>query len=213
MKLKKIAALALAGVMAVSMLAGCSGGSNKTESGVTAAAVIDALGKDNKVAFSASSALQSTVEKTIQNIGLDNVSKISVADLAKVDTKLDANEFQLSKGTDTTNEDIDKNSDTFTAVKAVTVPSNYGEDYAVQMLASAIKEVTVENNSKDITELTDYNTQKYGDSSQYYYKFSYTGNVAVVTVPNADAAATETTYVVAFTVTRTAAKTAVPSMG
>ena len=80
MKLKKIASLMLAGVMAVSMLAGCSGKGtdNKGEETVTASTltgkVISALDEDTtkKVAFSSSSVLDAAIAKAVQQVGVDD---------------------------------------------------------------------------------------------------------------------------------------------
>ena len=101
MKLKKIASLMLAGVMAVSMLAGCSNGTkpedDKKDPVVNtgmAGKVIAALDKDttDKVAFTASSSLETTLQKAVQNVGTDisnNKLAANILDaLLKVDTDL-----------------------------------------------------------------------------------------------------------------------------
>ena len=80
MKLKKIASLALAGVMAVSMLAGCNngsssnGGNGNTE--VVTSSIVDAVNKgqsvanDVKITFTADSNLDSALKKAAEKLGI-----------------------------------------------------------------------------------------------------------------------------------------------
>ena len=97
MKLKKIASLMLAGVMAVSMLAGCSNGTKPDDdkkdpvvnTGLTGS-VIAALDEDTtkNVTFSADSNLQAVLEKVVKNAGYDGLSKLTANDLVNVDSDL-----------------------------------------------------------------------------------------------------------------------------
>ena len=99
MKLKKIASLMLAGVMAVSMLAGCSnnGGNNNNNNnddpvvntGLTGS-VIAALDEDTtkNVTFSANSNLQAVLEKVVKNVGYDGLSALKGDALVNVDPDL-----------------------------------------------------------------------------------------------------------------------------
>lgn len=81
MKLKKIASLALAGVMAVSMLAGCNNGSssngdNGNADVTTNTSIVDAVNKGQSVAnnvkitFTADSALDSALKKAAEKLGV-----------------------------------------------------------------------------------------------------------------------------------------------
>ena len=80
MKLKKIASLALAGVMAVSMLAGCNNGSSSNSgngnTGVVTSSIVDAVNKgqsvvnDVKITFTADSDLDSALKKAAEKLGV-----------------------------------------------------------------------------------------------------------------------------------------------
>ena len=98
MKLKKIASLMLAGVMAVSMLAGCSnnGGNNNNNNNEDpvvntgmAGKVIAALDGDTtkNVAFSASNSLETVLEKAVKDAGV-NFDDLTAADLNAIDGDL-----------------------------------------------------------------------------------------------------------------------------
>ena len=74
MKLKKIASLALAGLMAVSMLAGCGNNANSgnnNNNGAVSTSIVDAVNNgqasynDVKVAFTADAKLQDAVDKVV----------------------------------------------------------------------------------------------------------------------------------------------------
>ena len=82
MKLKKIASLMLAGVMAISMLAGCSNGGN-TDSAVTANTgslsvdgIVAEMDKDvaDKVTFDADAHLGSALRKALSDVGSSSVN-------------------------------------------------------------------------------------------------------------------------------------------
>ncbi|OUP25832.1 hypothetical protein [Faecalibacterium sp. An192] len=90
MKLKKIASLALAGVMAVSMLAGCNngsssnGGNGNTE--VVTSSIVDAVNKgqsvanDVKITFTADSDLDSALKRAAEKLGVSaNDTKLAAA--------------------------------------------------------------------------------------------------------------------------------------
>lgn len=80
MKLKKIASLALAGVMAVSMLAGCNNGSSSNSGNgnteVVTSSIVDAVNKgqsvanDVKITFTADSNLDSALKKAAEKLGI-----------------------------------------------------------------------------------------------------------------------------------------------
>ena len=91
MKLKKIASLALAGVMAVSMLAGCNNGSssngdNGNADVTTNTSIVDAVNKGQSVAnnvkitFTADSALDSALKRAAEKLGVSaNDTKLAEA--------------------------------------------------------------------------------------------------------------------------------------
>ncbi len=217
MKLKKIASLMLAGVMAISMLAGCSGkGETKPEepaTGVNANTVIAALDKKvtDKVTFTASSSLQTTLEKAVQYAGVTDSSDIGTDALVKFDDKLSEDWF-FTAASEPASEDAVKKAASITYVEHVTNQANYNEKYIVDQLAQAIEDAKVYKRTNTIAELPDYTKTNYTvDKDEYYYSFDYTGEVAVVEV--GDVVNNDVSYVIAFTITRTPTKTSVPSKG
>lgn len=94
MKLKKIASLALAGVMAVSMLAGCNNGSSSNSGNgnteVVTSSIVDAVNKgqsvanDVKITFTADSDLDSALKRAAEKLGISATD----TDLAKAITNM-----------------------------------------------------------------------------------------------------------------------------
>lgn len=215
MKLKKIAALALAGVMAVSMLAGCAGKGTDDKkdptdtSGVTAAAVIGALDKDTtkNVTFNASSSLQATADKAMAYVNDPVANKtFGVELLESIDKNLKGEDTYLPKENDAL-----KSSKKQTATFVVSTDSTlYGasDDVVVKSLAKKIADETyiARDNYYFKTlplksaEFTDATTEKYN------YEFSYTADVAVVSQANEQG---QMTYYVVINVTRTPSRVAV----
>ena len=212
MKLKKIASLALAGVMAVSMLAGCSGKGNNsgnnnnngvvTATGVNADTVIAAL-KDattEAVKVTASSELQNELETVVKYLGdasfaigheEDDFSRNAMTYFTGVDY-VDNFDFE--------DEDNYKKAQTVIFAHATSNMENMGNDVddTISKLAiarsidAAINELEMKENS-----LADGDEVKDGED---YYTFNYTAELAVVKVSNA---AGQTAYVYACTVTCT----------
>ena len=216
MKLNKVLALALSGVMAVSMLAGCSnnsgnGGQNGGEQPPVVTgpvgAVISALDSDtiNVVKFSNDSNLQSVLEKVVKNKGND-VGTLKASDLTGVDSKL-SNATVISKVVMDSNgvgcsEDSDKKAETYLGVKVLSSTQGANESYAVQEFAKTIETTKVYNNSKVVADMPEMSGVYNG--GDYWYEFEYTGDIAVTVAT--DAVTGQTTYVMAFTVTRTPTK-------
>ena len=210
MKLKKIASLALAGVMAVSMLAGCSGKGNNsgnnngdgvvTATGVNADTVIAAL-KDattEAVKVTASSELQNELETVVKflgdasfSIGRDDngLGRNVLANFTGVDY-LDAFNFDV--------EDDYKKAQTvlFTAATDIVVGSDMDDTVYKLLIArsidDAIGNLVMKENS--------LNNGAMVEDGQDYYTFNYTAELAVVEVSDA---AGRTAYVYACTVTCT----------
>ena len=217
MKLKKIASLMLAGVMAVSMLAGCSGnGSNNNNNnnddpvvntGLTGS-VIAALDKDStdNATFSASTSLESDLEMAVKNVGSD-ISKVDASNIATTQTgiktvliKIDDDYAKTLPGVNTVSpvesDDKETQSQTYVVVMP-TVGAN--ENYVAKELAKVI------DNEPDWATLADYSGDyKAGTKDEYWYNFDYTVDMAVV--ETADAVTGQTVYVAAYTVTRTPTK-------
>lgn len=229
MKLNKVLALALSGVMAVSMLAGCSGNpGNGGQGGEGEPPVVDnsltgqvisALSKDtaDKVTFTSDNALGVTLQKAIDNAGykydeLKNSSNANIIAnlMGQVDSDL-KNEIlpyiNDNSANYTNREESDKKEQNAFGV-VVFDGQGYGAEYAVKQLAAEIEKQDVmgQTGSKlfKISELPTY-TDDYGKAGdEYYYTFKYTGTMSVVTV--ADTITGQTVYVAAYTITRTPTK-------
>ena len=217
MKLKKIASLMLAGVMAVSMLAGCSGNgsnnnNNNDEDPVVntgmAGKVIAALDKDttDKVAFTASSSLETTLQKAVQNVGTDISNSKMAANildaLLKVDTDLTSKAIPQATSNSKATDKEEQSVTTVTVLDKANIGSD--ENYASKALAAAVEGFkadgvhTLAKLEADSVIYTD------NDGKNYWYNFTYTGDMAVIEVT--DSVTGQSTYVVAYTITRTPAE-------
>ncbi len=212
MKLKKIASLALAGVMAVSMLAGCSGngsngennngGNTVVEPGTSSivTAFNDGQDKDNKVkvTFSSDASLDAALQKAGKEVGssatalsvmryvgsLMGKSYDSLSDFATADTK--------------DGKIVDKQSKTMIGVMMFTSASYWTEEDAINAAARNVDDViaTLATDNKNSNGKNDTVGKK-------YYTFDYTGTVSMVSVAQESGA---TNYYVVYTITQTAAQ-------
>ncbi len=210
MKLKKIASLMLAGIMAVSMLAGCSGKGNNsgnnngngvvTATGVNADTVIAAL-KDattEAVKVTASSELQNELETVVKYLGDSSFS------IGSVDDDFSENAVAIFTGVDYVevfdfdDEDNYKKAQTviFTGATSSVVGNDVDDTVSKLAIARsidfAIDELEMNENSLNEGAAVEDGTD--------YYTFNYTAELAVVEVSDA---AGRTTYVYACTVTCT----------
>ena len=212
MKLKKIASLALAGVMAVSMLAGCSGnGSNgdnnnggntvvepSTSSIVTA--FNDGQDKDNKVkvTFSSDASLDAALQKAGKEVG-SSATRLSV--LRYVVGLMGKSYGLLDDFADAETPDrniADKQSKTMIGVMMFTSASYWTEEDAIDAAAREVDE--------QIAEFAADNKNSNGRDDtvgKKYYTFDYTGTVSMVSVAQESGA---TNYYVVYTITQTAAQ-------
>ena len=197
MKLKKIASLVLAGVMAVSMLAGCGTGNNTGDkdvvvtTGVNASSVIAKLDKETTdiVKFSASSSLQnhlSTVANALGDLALGDLDD-KLGDLA--------NQLAWLADVDVV-EDFEDNDNPETMIYMGQMLNNVSVDYVVRYIAEQIDEEIAdlaleENNAAELEDIED---------KTEYVKYSYAGDMAVVKVESYDG---YVGYVYAYTITRT----------
>ena len=212
MKLKKIASLALAGVMAVSMLAGCSGnGSNgdnnnggntvvepSTSSIVTA--FNDGQDKDNKVkvTFSSDASLDAALQKAGKEVGSSaseiNVLNYVVSLMGKFYDSVD--DFADAETPD--GNIADKQSKTTIGVMLLESADYWTEKDAVNAAARHVDDL--------IATLATDNKNSNGENDtvgEKYYTFDYTGTVSMVSVAQESGA---TNYYVVFTITQTAAQ-------
>ena len=218
MKLKKIASLALAGIMAVSMLAGCNAASSSSSENTAPATglvgkVIENLSEDvtKKVTFTAGSDLQTTLNKMVAYYGSDKSAlstNFTDVNLVKFDDDLEEAELPA---VDTTTTVVDKDDDAVSTAKVVTVDSSdANEDYVAKLIAAEIKDDAVMSGSIKLAGLpvkgNDLKSSSTVSAADCYYTFTYTGEIAVAAID--DVVNHNTVYVVAYTVTRTPAKNA-----
>ena len=219
MKLKKIASLMLAGVMAVSMLVGCSTKSNEEENGGTTEvkptvsnAVTVMNDAQSAVKFEANSdfdaALAAAAKKaahadvknakyTVALVGTDNdVNK----ELAK---KLDVDANLINTGDDiwfnAKRESADKGGRSATVTGLWIVEADgLTEKAALEQIANDMK-----------GKVDKQNTEKYPETvtlTDGTYAATYTGNVSIVTVNTSDKGESATAYYIAVSVTQTLAR-------
>ena len=206
MKLNKVLALALSGVMAVSMLAGCSGNSGNggqngegetpiVESGA-AASVIAALDSETKakVSFSSNATLQTNLETAIRYLGAGS-NDVTADNIRNVMLRIDANladetEFPYvgANNVGAPNENEDKTVQSVTLVHMLGV-AGADEAYAAKQLAAWIDSQDMQNDSPVTTcaDLLD-KSMVYGQDSEnegYWYSLKYTGDVAFASVTDA----------------------------
>ena len=200
MKLNKVLALALSGIMAVSMLAGCSNNTNggKDEqvpaTGIVAA-VNNGQSADNKVkiTFTADATLDSSLNKAIIAAGED-------ANFDAVQVKLMP---MLKDAVAVTTSDIAQTLNTkkvgkVTGVEVFSINGLYSEEAAEKEAAKSIDAMIATLKENTVTGNT-----KVGDT---YYKYDYTGSVSMVKASKNDGT---TTYFVAVAITSNTTKATV----
>ena len=217
MKLKKFAAMMLAGVMAVSMLAGCAEGGKKEDdkdpvvtTGMTGS-VIAALDEDTtkNVEFTAGSNLENVLKKAVQNAGYNGLDDINAKALNAIDSDISTkgqleNVGLSSDGSKETDKKESKATYVVTVAGEGKNEATIAKELADKVDSKKIGKASNKNVGWD--ELPEYSyTFQDDDDKDYWYAFDYTADIAVVDVSNAITG--ETTYVVAVTVTRTPTET------
>ena len=217
MKLKKIASLALAGIMAVSMLAGCNAASSSSSENTAPATglvgkVIENLSEDvtKKVTFTAGSDLQTTLNKMVAYYGSDKSAlstNFTDVNLVKFDDDLEEAELPAVDATATV---VDKDDDAVSTEVVTVDSSDANEDYVAKLIAAEIEDDAVMSGSIKLAGLpvkgNDLKSSSTVSAADCYYTFTYTGEIAVAAID--DVVNHNTVYVVAYTVTRTPAKNA-----
>ena len=211
MKLKKIASLALAGVMAVSMLAACGDKTGTTEDGATVTttsssvvtAFNDGQDADNKVkvTFTSDATLDAALQKAVALRG-DQLGTTGEAGAIKSEIVALTGKYgtvdQNGVGTATADTAFDTK-----GTEAVTVlyANNYdSSSYWTEADALAAAARDADDVIAKLVASTKEGTPINGD----YYDYTYTGTASVAKVERADGT---TTYCVAYTITRTGVKT------
>ena len=197
MKLKKIASLALAGVMAVSMLAGCAGKTGTTDdngntvvtTGSSAASFFnDEQNETNKVevTFSYSASLESALTKAVKALGTNKkADKVWAVVYSTIGVGDDA--FMTK--------DTAADGDTATHLYVAKINDVWSEDAALKDAVDGLN-----NEVKDLIDTTFADNQAAGTK---YFDFTYTGDVATITVEKANGTSV---YYVAYTITQSAAE-------
>lgn len=195
MKLKKIASLVLAGLMAVSMLAGCGDNSSSNNNGTVvepgnSTIIVDAANdaqdpaNDVKVTFTSDAKLLSALQGAIElkTVDFDAIQKLTGANVVKQLSTLTA--------TDTSADEV---VETMLVVREVTGALN--ETAAAKMAGDVVDDIV--QNLKENTLADD------AKAGTKYYAYSYEGTIVMASSTDI---AGNVTYYVAGTITRTAAK-------
>ena len=214
MKLKKIASLALAGVLAVSMLAGCGeAGSTNTNNTPDApvssivAAVNDGQKVENKVkiTFTANSKMEDAAKAAIEQYGESlDADKLETA-MKQHMAIVGATSSTIGFMNDRTANIKDGQTVTYFAVSpsfdSAYVDAAVLNDCAnaVDMIVSTLDDTT-KVTAQDVEKNPSLTATKVGDT---YYDFSYTGDVCLVNVPKANGS---TAHYLVVMIEQTAAK-------
>ena len=195
MKLKKIASLVLAGLMAVSMLAGCGDNSSSNNNGTVvepgnSTIIVDAANDAQdpankvKVTFTSDAKLLSALQDAIElkAVNFDDIQKLTGANVVRQFTTLTAN--------DTSPDEVVE-----TMLVVGEVPNALNETAAAKMAGKVVNEIV-----EDLKKNTLSDNAKAGTK---YYACSYEGTIVMASSTDI---AGNVTYYVAGTITRTAAK-------
>ena len=213
MKLKKIASLMLAGVMAVSMLAGCSGKDTNDNNGQennggqatgVSATFASYLSKDN-VKFNDSSNNKSVLSKAVLEIddseikGVTNVDMVDKnGNLAKAVGRVMVAEFTDGSGAVAWIKDnVTKKTTYYTIYKA---PGDLDKDVVLEQVAADMDDLlaSMPKNSLDEGEKLEQDAK--------YYTFDYTGSVSMTDVDTKNGADSAWFVMITLTVNPTEAK-------
>ena len=218
MKLKKIASLALAGVMAVSMLAGCNNGSNNNNNGsngevnvVPASAVLNIINSNQDVAndvqikFTADSALEKYAAIAVADLGYQGTSAANAQAVADEIMRMSDTIDVAKKGADITsatlaqlgfldatyNKSNDGYENTLVYVQAISgkLTDEAAAYHAMTTLNVLLKKLVVS---------TPKNTP-----DKDYLEYTYTGNASIISAQDDNGAPV---YYAVFQITQNAAK-------
>ena len=218
MKLKKIASLMLAGVMAVSMLAGCSGNGSDGDNNNGGNAVVepstssivtafnDGQDKDNKVkvTFSSDASLDAALQKAGKEVGsfATDLSVMNyVLNLMGKSSYVPVDNFNNAETPD--GMIADKQSKTMIDVMVFTSTYFWTEEDAIDEAARKVDEQIADFAADNKNAPRKDGTSRPDGVGDKYYTFDYTGNVSMVSVAQESGA---TYYYVVYTITQTAAQ-------
>ena len=195
MKLKKIASLVLAGLMAVSMLAGCGDNSSSNNNGTVvepgnSTIIVDAANDAQdpankvKVTFTSDAKLLSALQDAIELkvVDFDAIQKLTGANVVA--------QLPTLKATDTSPDEV---VETMLVVREVRDALN--ETAAAKMAGKVVNEIVDDLQKNTLNDKDPAGTK--------YYACSYEGTIVMASSTDI---AGHVTYYVAGTITRTAAK-------
>ena len=219
MKLKKIASLMLAGVMAISMLAGCSNGGNtdedKTETNDLSAAVVAALSENTTkyVTFTANDDLADAItvlkakygtEGLANNFTIDNLNKVNSAyttanSLSSVSINTNgatADQIEAAMKADTATYAVKQS-------QIANFPVGANEATVAKAIAKRIDSDIASAASALPAQTGVYTVNANGNQAAYSGRvnFTYTGTVSVYGDTNTETGIV--TYYLVYTITRT----------
>ena len=217
MKLKKIASLALAGIMAVSLLAGCKSNPADPENPTnpeTTTGIVAAFNdgqsatNDVKVTFTSDSEVAAAMTSALNGLG-DSAKTTSYDNLTSEVNKYLGKNKDLSMTTVTAEDPVvDSSRSNYNLANADSIDGKIVSAFAVFRVDSvlsanaAAKNAAKQINNDVISKLpsTTFEDGKMKDGDKYA-DYSYTGTVDMVSVQNSDGT---TSYYVGYTITRTA---------
>lgn len=184
MKLNKVLALALSGVMAVSMLAGCSGNSGnggqtgegeQTPATGIVAAVNNGQTGDVKVTFTADATLDTQLSKAI-NACEEKASEDDVqAKLEKIiggDTVKLTGYLKLGDDFMPWSSDVDEDGEEIVGVRVFKVEENYSENAALNYVAGKVDAITQKLVERSLSDNATINDK--------YVAYDYAGTVSMI---------------------------------
>ena len=203
MKLNKVLALALSGVMAVSMLAGCSGnpgnggqeGEEQTPATGIVAAVNNGQTGDVKVTFTADATLDTQLSKAI-NACAEKASEDKVqAKLEEIiggDTVELTGSLKLGENFMPWSSNVDEDGEKIVGVRVFKVNNNYNENAALNYVAGKVDAITQKLVERSLSDDATINDK--------YVAYDYAGTVSMIETTALDGT---TNYYAAIVITNT----------
>ena len=214
MKLKKLMALAMSGVLAVSMFAGCAEKTGDTTEGdnngvVSTSPVVSAVNDaQDKIDFTSDNSLTNALKKVVAEVGAKDITDEEM--IEEYVQKTTGVPYDSALSTDKRNGEKDCDTKTIVGIVAVASEDAWTEDAVVVNVTNKIEKVV-----KDLADTTfvKYNPEHiFGDwwtdngateVGEKYNNYSYTGTVTdLVSVTSMNGT---TNYYVAYTITQTTA--------
>ena len=182
MKLKKIASLMLAGVMAISMLAGCSTNGNGDDKGEEVVTGISAdfasyLTNQDKVDFADNANDQAALAKAVKNVEDSTIKNVTTL----ADTALTAEPTKTVVSTLKANTSLILNQVNTNTVRNITEKTTYVVVYQApgEMKQSAVLAQAASKIDTTVSGLPENSLKGSETAGTKYYTYDYTGSVSV----------------------------------